>query len=703
MIKRHFKKILAAVAACVFIAVTVSYISSNTTEKKAVLTGALLQILSLYHYSPEKVDDSLSVKAYNLYVKRIDFDKMYLTKSDLSILETYKYKIDDEIRAQTFGFYELSIELMDKKTAFIKEYYPKILEQPVDLNINEDFESDDEKRGYAQNDKELLELWRKTLKFQVLQKLQELEEEQSKAKAKSDTVVLKTLPELEVIAREKIKKRIDDRFQRFDKLKEEDRFSFYINAIVSVYDPHTNYFPPDDKEDFDIRISGKLEGIGATLSEKDGYIKVEAIVPGSASWRQGQLQASDIIQKVAQGDDDPVDISGMRLDEAVRLIRGPKGTKVVLTVKKTDGTIIKIPIIRDVVVIEETYAKSAILTDESTKLKIGYLYLPQFYLDFNDPNGRNCSRDVMAEIGKLQTAGVDAIIFDLRDNGGGSLNDVVKIGGYFIPSGPIVQVKSREKTPQILADLDQRIQYSGPLVVMVDEFSASASEIFAAAMQDYGRAVIVGSKSSFGKGTVQRFVNLDDYIANSYDSLKPFGQVKITIQKFYRINGGATQLKGVVPDIILPDKYEYLSLGESEQDNPMKWDEIQPVSYQRSGNVIDLVKLKKKSEARMLKDTSCSSIKEAATYLKQQRDETKFSLNYEVFKKDESISMKKSEQINKVGKYDTGLKIIPIEVITATNKLDSVKIKRQEDWFKNLKKDYQLHETFQIANDLIKN
>ena len=696
-----FRKSIIGLLLTLSLCLLFSYTNVNQSKKEEVLVGELFELLNAYHVSPEKIDDAFSEKAFDLFIKRLDYDKMYFTKEDISVLETYKKGIDDEIKNRTFNLLNLSTEILDKRTTFIKKIYPEILSKPIDFSVDEQYETDDEKRDFATNEKELIDNWRKSLKFEVMVKLLDMVEDQEKAKAKNDTMKVKSFAELEEQARIKIKKRVDERFKRYDKLTRQDRFTMYLNSLTSVFDPHTNFFPPEDKDDFDIQISGKLEGIGATLSEKEGYIKVESIVPGSASWKQGQLQAEDIILKVGQGDDEPVDIVDMRLDAAVRLIRGPKGTKVTLTVKKIDGSIIKIPIIRDVVVIEETYAKSTIFTNAKGDKKIGYIHLPSFYIDFNESDGgRKCSNDVLEEIKKLKAAGVQGIIFDVRSNGGGSLSDVVKIGGYFIPSGPIVQVKSRIQAQQTLVDRDPNTYFDGPLVVMIDEFSASASEIFAAAMQDYKRAIIVGSAHSWGKGSVQQFVDLDRYLSNDYDSLKPMGSTKISIQKFYRVNGGSTQIKGVVSDIILPDRYKYISLGEKEEDNPMKWDEIAPAQYTPAKPSWYIEKIKKASNQRTAKDTNFVKIEALANYLKSQKDQTIFSLNFEKYRKQESEDKKIADKFNSLGKYETSLTIAPLSETKIETKLDSIKQKSLENWHKKLKKDPEIYETYKIIEDM---
>lgn len=657
------------------------------------------------HYHPPIIDDAFSAKVFDAYIKDLDYSKMYFNKKDIDALSSYKDKIDDAIKDGNSMFFELSVELLQKQLEASKAFYDELLDNPFNYDKMETFELDEDKRDFAQDENARKEIWRKSLKAQTVAKIYELDNAQKKDKEKNDTLKLKTFKELELDARAKIRKRYQQRFKRIEQLKRQDRYSSYINAITSVYDPHTNYFPPKDKENFDISISGKLEGIGATLQEKEGYIKVISIVPGSASWRQGDLKAGDIILKVGQDKEEPVDIVDMRLDDAVRLIRGPKGTKVVLTVKTIDGSTKEIPIVRDIVEIEESYAKSTILTDKDQKHRIGYIYLPKFYVDFNDRNGRRCAVDVKNEIEKLKAENVEGIIFDLRNNGGGSLQDVRTIGGYFIEQGPIVQVKGRNNNIRVLADYDKSVLYDGPLIVMINSFSASASEILAAAMQDYERAVIVGTPHSYGKGTVQNFENLDAYISRKdieAISMMPLGHVKVTIQKFYRINGGATQLKGVASDIVLPDKYQFIDIGEKELDNPMPWDEIEPAKYEKVKNKINIEKLEKLSVKRVSKDSSFMLTQGAASWLKEQRDNTVINLNYQEYEFKEIEDKKTNNMYSRLGKIKTEMEIVPIDKLDAPiTRLDSVKTKKVDDWHKSLKLDYQLNETMLIMYDII--
>jgi len=690
------KKILLIIPVAALAFLSYSYILK--TDKEEAIDRLLIHSLNSNHFSPQIINDAFSDKVFKLYIQNLDYSKKFLIQPDIQLLKEYELTIDDDVNDGNFEFFEKSLSIIDARIIEAEAYYKAILDKPFDFSVQENVEQDAEKMNFAKDTAELKEYWRKYLKYQVLSRVTETKDTQEKAREKSDTVKLKSLTELEADARKKVLKSTNDWFKRVKKLNRNDRISSYFNSITSVYDPHTEYYAPKDKANFDISMSGKLEGIGAQLQEKDGYIKVSNIVPGSASWRQGELKAGDIILKVAQGEAESVDISDMRLDDAVQLIRGKKGTEVRLTIKKPDASIVIIPIVRDIVVMEESYAKSAIFKGKKT---IGYIKLPSFYVDFNSANGRSCSKDVKKEIQKLKEANVDGIIIDLRNNGGGSLNDVVDMTGLFIDKGPIVQVKSKVGSPYIMEDRDPSTLYSGNLIIMVNGNSASASEIMAAAIQDYNRGVIVGtSQSTFGKGTVQRFYDLDDYSAPELVALKPLGQVKITVQKFYRINGGATQLKGVIPDIVLPDPYYLIEQGEKEQDYPMVWDEISAANYQKTPQKYSIEKLKKESEARVKKNEAFEIMENAAIRFKKRKDSTIVSLNMDKFIAEKKGYEAESKQIEKLDKEITGLEIIPVKSEGIVIAGDTATAAKEKEWFKNIRKDIYLHETISIMNDM---
>ena len=676
----------------------VSYTYTVQNEKELAIDQIIIQSLNSAHYSPQTVNNDFSEKVFKLYVQRLDYNKKFLLQSDVNDLKKYERTIDEDINDGKFTFFDKTLDLINKRVDEAQTYYKEILDKPFTFTQNEELELDAEKLQYAKNKEELKEAWRKQLKYQTLSRMVDMMETQEKEKEKSDTVKIRTKDELEAEARKKVLKTHDDWFKRLKKLNRNDRIAMYFNAVTSIYDPHTEFYPPKDKANFDIGMSGQLEGIGAQLQEKDGVIKVSSIVPGSASYRQGQLKAGDIILKVAQAEAEPVDITDMRLDDAVQLIRGKKGTEVRLTVKKPDANIVIIPIIRDIVVIEETYAQSAILKGNK---KIGYIKLPSFYADFNGGGGRSCSKDIKKELLKLKEENVDGVILDLRYNGGGSLPDVVSMAGLFIEKGPVVQVKSKTGMPHVMDDHDPSVVYDGPLAVMVNSNSASASEIMAAAIQDYKRGIVIGtSPSTFGKGTVQRFYDLDDYLPAQYANIKPLGQVKITTQKFYRISGGATQLKGVIPDITLPDPYYLLDQGEKEQEYPMTWDEITPAAYQPMTPKFSVEKLRAGSEARIKNNSGFALLEEAAKRLKKQKDSTMVSLNFDIYFAEQKRLKAESKKMDELDKEIPGLFVSAITADSLAIAGDTAKIAKVKDWQKNIKKDIYLNETIAIMNDM---
>ena len=666
-------------------------------DKEQAIDQTLMQSLKMLHYSPLEINDAFSEKVYKLYIKRLDAGKKFLIKQDIDELKKFEHSIDEDVNEGTFNFFDKSLEIINGRIDEAKVYYKDILDRPFDFTKEETVELDADKLSFSKSKEDLKDAWRKSLKYQVLEKINEKMESQAKAKEKSDTVTIKTKDELEIDARKKLLKTYDDYFKRLGNFKRNDRLDIYFNVITSIYDPHTEFFAPKDKANFDVTMSGQFFGIGAQLQEKDDYIKVTNIIPGTPSYHDGRLKEGDYILKVAQGAADPVDVANMRLDDVVQLIRGKKGTEVRLTVKKPDGSIIIIPLIRDVVVIEETYAQSVIIKG---KKNIGYIKLPSFYADFSGNGGPSCAKDMKKELLKLKDENVDGVIIDLRYNGGGSLNDVVDMTGLFIDRGPIVQVKQRGGVPQMLDDRDPSITYSGPLTIMVNSNSASASEIMAAAIQDYKRGVIVGtSPTTFGKGTVQRVYELDDVLKPSQSNLKPLGSVKITTQKFYRINGGATQLRGVTPDIILPDPYSLLDQGEKEQDYPMAWDEIAPANYQALKPAYNVEKLKKQSDERRKNNPNFDVLEQAAKRYKKQKDSTIVSLNFDKFIAEQKRYKAESKKMEELDKELPGMEVIALKA-DAIPESDTVKVKKAKDWYKSIKKDIYLNETLNIMGDM---
>ena len=688
------KKIISPLLITIFIGLcsfTVYQFSKNQ-----LLLDMLMSSLNQAHYSPLKIDDEFSEKAFTLYLKRLDNNKKFLLQEDYDALSKYRKNIDEEILNGTFEFYSLSSFLINKRIQEKENWSKEILDKPLDFSVDEEYEIDGDKTKYVATEAELKAEWKKMLKYQVLSRLDDLLTNQEKAKEKKDSVfVEKSYDSLEVDARRKTLKANIDWFKRLNKITAKDRFATYVNTITGLYDPHTEYFAPKDKKKFDQSMSGQFEGIGARLQSKDGILKVSEIIVGSPSFKQGELKAGDEIHKVAQGKNEAIDITNMDMDDAIDLIKGKKGTEVRLTVKKPDGSFKIIPIVRDVIEIDETFAKSAIITN---KKKIGYIYLPMFYADFTHNNAHRCSADMKKEIEKLKAQGVEGIIIDLRDNGGGSLQEVVDMAGLFIPKGPVVQVKSKSGSINVMEDKNPDVVWDGPLAIMVNHGSASASEILAAAIQDYKRGIIVGTQS-FGKGTVQSFLDLDQYLLPQFDTVRPLGSVKITMQKFYRIDGGATQLKGVMPDVVLPDPYSLLDIGEKDLDYPMPWDEIPKATYAEY-KMINFEKAKKGSADRLKISTAFKLIEAEAKEIKAKKDDSRYSLKIEKYRAEQ----KEMRAQNK--KYDalkTEIKGFSAELTSVDNdlmKADTLKLNKEIKWAKNIQKDNYIFETTNIMLDM---
>ena len=677
---------------------------ANRSESDELRRDLLIKVISFAldngHYDPGDMNDAFSEEAFDSYLKMLDYGKRFLIQEDVEELSKYRTALDDAMVNVDFEFFDLSVDILERRIDQTQGMYRDILSKPFDFNQKETYEGDSEKRDFAKDLAALKEVWRVSLKYEALTRIYDRQKAQKEAAEKNENDTISTFAELEQETREKLLKRYDDWFHRMEKLDEDDRLAIYVNSIMAVFDPHTQYFPPREKENFDIRFSGQLEGIGAQLTQKNAYVEVNRIIPGSPSWKQGDLEVGDFILKVAQDGEEPVDIVDMRLDDAVQLIRGKKGTKVTLSVKKLDGTLMDITLVRDVVVLEETYAKSAVIDDENSAKSYGYIKLPSFYVDFTQINGKNCYDDIQAEIAKLKEENIDGLVFDLRDNGGGSLEDVVNIAGLFIEEGPIVQARGKRGQKRILSDTDPSVQYDGPLVVMVNTISASASEIFAAAMQDYNRAIIVGGDHTYGKGTVQNFTELDRMIPKKPVDMKDLGSLKMTVQKFYRINGDATQQKGVTPDIIFPDYYNYMEFGEKELDYAMPWDEISALEWSSWTPAFDKDYIIDISEARIRKNETLSLVDENGKRLRDIRESTTITLNYSDYTELMHKREEKGEKYKEIGKKEFDINVQPLAADLPVIESDTSKKARSDAWISDLKKDIYLVEAFHVLKDI---
>ncbi len=670
---------------------------TENPEKEKVILETLMGVLDQAHFEPISIDDKFSKEVYKLYLSYLDGSKRFLTQEDLAQIKAYELQLDDQVKALSLEFFDRSILVLQNRVESIDELFTDILSIPIDYTLEESYELDPEKREYPQNEAELREHWRKMLKYDILSRMASRVEKQEADEEEEQ----KTLEQIEKEARESVLGTYNDWYKIYSKLRRSDRFELYLNAIAHMHDPHTDYYNPKEKQDFDINMGGKLEGIGARLRTEGDLTKVVDIVPGGPVWKNKQIEVNDAILKVKQRDEEAVDVFGMRIDDVVAMIRGKKGTIVTLTIKQKDGSIKDVELERDVVNIDDSFAKSAIIDLEGVIDRIGYIDLPKFYSSFEGPDGNSCAVDVANEIEKLKKENVNGIILDLRNNGGGSLRDVVDMSGLFIEKGPIVQVKPRDRGPYIYEDEDARVQYTGPVIVLINSFSASASEILAAALQDYDRAIIVGSQT-FGKGTVQRFVPLDR-ARRGQDEFKPLGELKVTMQKFYRIDGGSTQLKGVTPDIILPDRYSYIDVGEREYPHAMPWSEISALSFNQDVfKISSKDQIRKKSELRIANNPEFSRIQEQAKWFKDNREKTNFTLHFNKWQeqsKEQEESIKAFENV--MTTEIERMKISNMEVDQSAIQLDESTIARNDNWKSNLRKDIYLEEALSIMSDLI--
>jgi len=692
----------------------------NFQEREAMILTGVMKFMDQVHYNPKMINDELSVVIFDKYIEALDSRKRFLTQEEVDELAQFRDKIDDQIKIKTFEMFEMSNELIEKGIQRGQRIYASIDVSALDLTSNDKVNLDYENRERPKNEKALKKYWEQLITYDIISKVEsKIDKQVQKLQAMMlvppavDTAAVNSEkePYVEKNRNELIAEAIEDHtknykkwFKRLNKQRRSDRFEQYLNAVTHQSDPHTTYFNPKKRDDFNINMGGKLEGIGARLQADDDFIKIVSIVPGGPIWKTKKAEADDLIIAIQQeGEDEVLNLYGMRLDDVVSKIRGKKGTVITLTLRKKDGSEILLAIERDEVITEETLAKSLIINKVGSIENIGYIKLPKFYSSFEKKGGNSCAKDVASEIEKLKTVNVNGIILDLRNNTGGSLNDVVEMSGLFIKEGPIVQVKPRTRDAYVHRDKNPDVLYDGPLMILVNKYSASASEIIAAAMQDYKRAVIVGSTSTYGKGTVQRFYDLDRAFKGAED-YKPLGSLKMTTQKFFRINGGSTQLIGVTPDIVLPDNYQYMDVGEKEYDHAIKWTEIDPVEYSQDVALLDHIdEVAATSKKRVDKNDKFTKVLANAERIKKYRDNSTYSLNIDQFIKEMDQREEDSEEFKDL--YDTdiaSLKISNLEVDMDNINFDESKRARNQDWLDGMKKDFYLEEALSIMKDMIR-
>ena len=678
----------------------------NDEEKMQTIMISVKNTLSYLHYSPKPINDAYSVDVFDKYLEMMDPAKKFLLQSDVDEFTKHKTKLDDYLNRGDISFFNLTVDRLNARTKEVEKLSQDILSKPINFDENEELILEPKLKTYPKNQEELRNEWKKFIKYNILQEIETLNAKEQTQKEKKDSVnkfKLKDTIKLQILtpqqkqakATDEVKDLLTSMFKRYDKRKKMDWFSVYMNAYTEVFDPHTNYFSPQDKEDFDVNFKGKVIGIGATIQEKKGKILIGTLVVGAPAWKSKQISEGDEILKVkSKKDEEPINVTGMLVDEAVRFIRGEKGSEVVLTLRKKDGSIKEVKMIREEVAIEDTFARSIIVNSPNGK-KYGFINLPGFNADFEDAKGRNASDDIKAELIKLKAQNVEGIILDLRNNGGGSLTEVVDIMGLFMKNGPVVQVKDGNGKIQVLKNKQNDPIWTGPLVIMQNELSASASEILAGAMQDYGRAVIVGSPQSFGKGTVQTFVELNRFLNTSDD----FGALKLTIQKFYRVNGKSTQLKGVDSDIPMKDIFTYEEIGERYDNYALPWDQVSTSGFAPL-NTLNMSNLVNNSAKRLTQNKNYQLLLESAQWKEKLDKEEKVTLNLKEF---ESLMKARKEQIEKFKsliKFNNGLNFTLHADEAKRGKTDEVFAKKSENWLKNLKRDIYLQETVNIISEM---
>ena len=654
-------------------------------NKDRLLMEVVKYVVEKGHYKKISIDDNLSENLYYSFIKQLDNQKRFFLKSDIREFEKYKYLLDDQIKEYDLAFFNLVYQRSKIRIEEAKSYYEELVNNKFNFNLNENIDLDFEKKEYARSKSEIKNRWRKQLKFSTL-----------------DIATLKLGDTLSVIndriyneSIAIVKKNTEDYFEFITDLDRDDWYSNYLNAFLTQLDPHTYYFQPEDKERFDVNISGKFTGIGARLTKTEGNIKVVEIIIGGPVWKDKLLDVGDIIIKVAQENEEPVDIVGMKVDDAIKLIKGPEKSIVSLTVKKLDGSIKEVQITRALVELEELYAKSTLIEEDD--IRYGYISLPKFYVDFSNYKNRNSAEDVKNEIIKLKNNGIEGLILDLRNNGGGSLQSVVDMTGLFIEKGPIVQVKSIGNRKQVLYDRNSEIIWDGPLVVLINEMSASASEILAAALQDYERAVILGSKKTFGKGTVQNVIDLNKFISNSDFDL---GALKITTDKFYRINGESVQLEGVKSDVIVPDSYMHIFNGEKDEENPLAWDRIDPAMYNPWINQGSLDFISSNAQSRVNDNNYLKLISKRADWIEKQQKNKTIPLKFLTYQNYLDENKNKTKEFESLSKYsnDLNFKLLKSEkdYIMSNKEL----LSNRNRWHKNLTKDIYISEGVNILKQL---
>ena len=687
--------ISAIVSLVIYYEVSNDNFSSDEPNKDKLLVDLVSYVLDKLHYDPKIINDDFSIKVFDDFIDAVDSQKRFLLKSDIELFSQYRLLIDDQINSSDIAFFNLVHETLKTRIDEVENFYEEILEVPFNFKVIEEINLDYDNLEYAENSNELKKTWRKRLKLSALDGYASKKEINDKEKEKDK---LSSDSEIEIESRLSISDNLKDFFQFNSELERSDWFSIYLNTIVTQFDPHTSYLAPEAKEVFDQNISGKFQGIGARLFKRNQQVEISEVIIGGPVWRDNLLNVGDIIIAVAQSlDEEPTEISLMKLSDATDLIKGEKDTNVYLTVKRVDGGIEQVEITRDIVELAETYAKSSIIKDDTSTY--GLINLPRFYVDFDDYGERNAASDIKKEILGLKSKGINGLILDLRNNGGGSLKTVVDITGFFIEKGPVVQVKSIGGRKEILRDNDPSVIWNGPLIVLVNEFSASASEILAAALQDYNRAIILGSKQTYGKGTVQNIINLNNVISgNTYGDL---GSLKITTDMFYRINGGSTQLEGVKSDLVFPNRYSYIDIGEKDLENPLSWNKIDPARYDNSEKIFNNSQVILNSKNRISRNEYFSIIDQHAKLVKSKQDDKTISLEYSSYKDELENTKLQNDKLKIIEEFSSPYLFEWNEInFNSNNAYDDDMKEKRDRWIESLKNDIYVDEAMNLLKDI---
>ena len=680
----------------IFISWKYHEVKFDDPNKDKLLIELLKYVLEKGHYQSQDINDQLSIKVFNSYLEMIDPQKKYFLNSDFKEFKKYEKLIDDQWLSYDLTFFDLTHDRLVQRINEVELFLPSLFKKTFEFDSDEKINVDFENLSFPKNDKERKERWRKQLKFSMLDLYDIKILDQKKLIESNSDYVKKSNSDLLNESLEIVNDNINDIFDLMNDLERKDWFSNYVNSFVTQYDPHTVYFKPEDKDRFDVNISGRFDGIGARLQKRDGGIEIVQIILGGPLWKDKKIEAGDEIIKVGEPGKDPVNVIGMRIDDAIKLIKGPKGTVVELTVRrKVDNEIKTFPITRDEVVLEESYAKSTLIKKDNKTY--GLITLPKFYVDFNDYKEINCASDVKKEIINLKKEGIEGLVLDLRNNGGGALQTVVDMTGLFIETGPIVQVKSIGNRKKVLYDKDPSVFWDGPLVILVNQMSASASEIMAAALQDYERAVVIGSDNTFGKGTVQNVLDLNRFLSNSDFDL---GALKITTEKFYRINGGSVQLKGVESDIVTPNTYSHIEIGEADEKNPLKWDQIDKAQFRKWDGYYNLESVINDSKLRISKNELFSLIDQNAKWFSERRKNKSYSLNYNTFKNDQKNNKLKLKKFDRIKDYNNNLNFNLLSDQSSKIKDTEEYKENRKRWHNSLKSDIYINESINVLLNL---